>query len=106
MKLVVAYVQPFVLEKVLEALHLTAGVTGATVLHGRGFGRGRAQSEEEQIVGTSPRVRVEVCARDEQVQGIVEDILNAAHTGNRGDGKILILPLESVTRIQSREVED
>lgn len=105
MKLVVAYVQPFALEKVLQALHLTAGVTGATVLHGRGFGRGRAQSDEEQIVGTSPRVRVEVCARDEQVQGIVENILNAAHTGNRGDGKVLVLPIDSATRIQTRDVE-
>lgn len=106
MKLVVAYVQPFVVEKVLEALHLTAGVTGATVLQGRGFGRGRAQSDEEQIIGTSPRVRIEVCASDEHVHGIVENILTAAHTGNRGDGKVLILPLERVTRIQSREVED
>ena len=104
MKLIVAYVQPFVVEKVVQALHATPGVSGATVAHARGFGRGRQTAqEEEEIYGTSARVRVEVAANDDCVTPIVQKIAAAAHTGNRGDGKILVLPLETVIRIQTRE---
>ena len=104
MKLIVAYVQPFLMEKVVQALHATPGVSGATITHARGFGRGRqAAQEEEEIYGTSARVRVEVAANDDCVTPIVQKIASAAHTGNRGDGKILVLPLENAIRIQTRE---
>ena len=105
MKLIVAYVQPFLVEKVVQALHSTPGVSGATVAHARGFGRGRQSAgQEEEIFGTSARVRVEVAANDDCVTAIVQKIASAAHTGNRGDGKILVLPLETAVRIQTAEV--
>lgn len=104
MKLIVAYVQPFLAEKIVQTLHATPGVSGATVSHARGFGRGRQTAQdEEEIYGTSARIRVEVAANDDCVTAIVQTITSAAHTGNRGDGKILVLPLESAIRIQTRE---
>lgn len=104
MKLIIAYVQPFLVDKVAEALHSTAGVSGATFTNARGFGRGRRTSAvEEEIYGTSPRVRVEVAANDECVELIIQSIIASAHTGNRGDGKILVLPMDRVLRIQTRD---
>ena len=104
MKLIVAYIQPFVVEKVVQVLHATPGVSGATVAHARGFGRGRQTAqEEEEIYGTSARARVEIAANDDCVTPIVKKIASAAHTGKRGDGKILVLPLETAIRIQTGE---
>lgn len=104
MKLIVAYIQPFLLDRVIDALHLNTAVSGATVTHGRGFGRGRRSAEEEEeIYGTSPRVRIEVAANDDSVEPIIRSIATAAHTGQRGDGKILVVPLERAVRIQTAE---
>ena len=103
MKLIIAYVQPFMLDKVIDKLHLNAGVSGATVTDARGFGRGRRSSVEEQVCGGSARARIEVAANDDNVEQIVQNIKAAAHTGNRGDGKILVLPLERAIRIQTGE---
>ena len=104
MKLIVAYVQPFLVEKIVQTLHATPGVSGATVSHARGFGRGRQTAqEEEEIYGTSDRVRVEVAANDDCVTPIVQKIVSAAYTGNRGDGKVLVIPIERAIRIQTRE---
>lgn len=104
MKLIVAYIQPFLVDKIVQALHEVRGVSGATLTHARGFGRGRlAGAEEEEIYGTSARVRVEVAANDDCVTSIVQQIAAAAQTGNRGDGKILVLPIEKAIRIQTGE---
>ena len=105
MKLIIAYVQPFLVDRVVEVLHGSKGVTGATAVQARGFGRGRRidPATEEEIIGTSARVRIEVAANDESVNAIVTDILSAAHTGKRGDGKILVIPIERAIRIQTRE---
>lgn len=103
MKLIIAYVQPFMLDKVIDMLRLTACVSGATVTDVRGFGRGRPNSVEEQVCGGSTRSRIEIAANDDCVEQIVQKIRAAAHTGNRGDGKILILPLERTLRIQTEE---
>ena len=103
MKLIIAYVQPFMLDKVIDMLHVTAGVSGATVTDACGFGRGRRSSVEEQVCGGSARARIEIAANDDYVEPIVHKIKAAAHTGNRGDGKILVLPLERAIRIQTEE---
>lgn len=104
MKLIIAYVQPFLLDRVIDTLQANAGVSGATVAHARGFGRGRKSAgQEEEIYGTSARARIEVAANDDRVEPIIQSILASAHTGKRGDGKILVLPLERALRIQTRE---
>ena len=104
MKLIIAYLQPFLVDKVVQALHSTPGVSGATVTQARGFGRGRqAGEQEEEIYGTSARARVEIAANDDCVATIIKRIASAAHTGKRGDGKVLVLPLETAVRIQTGE---
>lgn len=104
MKLIIAYVQPFLLDKVIDKLHLNAAISGATVTNARGFGRGRRRvAEEEEICGTSARVRIEVAANDDCAEQIINDIKTAAHTGQRGDGKIFVLALERSLRIQTGE---
>ena len=104
MKLIIAYVQSFLLDKVIDTLQANLGVSGATVAHARGFGRARKSAgQEEEIYGTSARARIEVAANDDCVEQIVQNIKTAAHTGKRGDGKILILPLERALRIQTGE---
>ena len=108
MRYVIAFVQPFVAAKVADALHDVQGVTGATFTEARGFGRGRRDGvasipDAEAIHGTAPRVRIEVMVREGLEDRVVEAIRQAAHTGNRGDGKIFVIELERAVRISTGE---
>ena len=105
MRMIIAYVQPFMAAKVVHALHQIPGLTGATFTEARGFGRGRRTDtfSEEVIAGTADRVRVEVVVPASMEDAIVAAIRGAAHTGNRGDGKIFVLPVERGVRISTRE---
>jgi nitrogen regulatory protein PII len=107
MKLVVAIVKPFKLDEVKEALR-AVGVNGLTVTETQGFGRQRGHTEvyrgAEYQVDFVPKVKVEVVAQDEQVQGIVDAITKSARTGKIGDGKIFVLPAEQVIRIRTGEM--
>lgn len=106
MKLVIAYFKPFKLEDVKSSLK-DAGVTGMTVIEGRGFGRQSGQTEvyrgAEYKVDFVPKVRIEVLADDDEVARIVEAIRGAAHTGEIGDGKVAVLPVDDVMRIRTGE---
>lgn len=107
MKLVIAYIRPSKEDAVREALHVIPGLSGASFSDIRGFGRGRGRShaevEQEALVGTLSRVRVEVMTQD-SLQSVVERaIAEAAHTGQRGDGKIYALSLEAARRISTGE---
>lgn len=106
MKSIVAFIQPSKEEAVREALHSLSGISGATFMHVRGFGRGRGtpdNSSEEAIVGTLRKVRVDIMAEDHIIDQAVTAIARAAHTGRRGDGKIYVLPVESALRISTGE---
>ncbi len=107
MKLVVAIIKPFKLDEVKEALR-SIGVNGLTVTEVQGFGRQRGHTEvyrgAEYQVDFVPKVKVEVLADDDQVQGIVDAILKSARTGKIGDGKIFVLPAEEVFRIRTGEM--
>ena len=111
MKMVIAFVQPFMAEKVVQALHAVTGLSGATFTDVRGFGRGRTKDEtelteaevEEQLLGTLPKVRVEAMIPDELEDLVVRTIEAAAHTGNRGDGKVYVSSIERAVRISTRE---
>lgn len=107
MKLVVAFIQPAIEERVIAALHTIAGVTGATVSDARGFGRGdpRERVTPETLFGVAPRRRVDVLVDDSIARQVVETIAVAAHTGQRGDGKVFVLPVLGVTRIGSGTME-
>ncbi len=111
MKVVIAFIQPFMAEKVVEALHAVPGLSGATFTEVRGFGRGRAKDEatptetevEEELFGTLPKVRVEAMVRDGLEDLVVRTIRDAAHTGNRGDGKVYVSSIDRAVRISTGE---
>ena len=113
MKIITAMVQPFMLSKVTGALELIEGFPGMTVTDVRGFGREKSTQDKgaphrviEDFVEYVKKARIEIVARDEMVERIVETLVNAAHTGNRGDGKVFVWPVERAVRIQTGEDQE
>ncbi len=106
MKLVIAYIKPFKLEDVKEAVK-GVGVTGMSVSDVSGFGRQSGQTEvyrgAEYQVDFVPKTRIEVAVSDQMTDGVVEAIEGAASTGEIGDGKIIVLPVDTVVRIRTGE---
>lgn len=107
MKQVVAFIRPSKEDAVCQALHGITGVSGASFTDIRGFGRGRHDRSrrdlDEAVVGSLPQLRVDVMVTAAGVDQVVKAIVDHAHTGNRGDGKVYVVPLESAVRISTRE---
>jgi nitrogen regulatory protein PII len=110
MKIVVAYVQPYMTQKVVEALHAIEGVSGATFWPVHGFGRGRGDepgaSRHEDILGAIGKVRFEVMVTDRLADIVLRTIVQAGRTGRRGDGKVFVASLERAIRIRTGEEGD
>lgn len=106
MKLILAYINPYKLDEVRDALK-EAGVTGLSVSTIQGFGRQAGHTETyrgaEYEVQFVPKIRVEVIVDDGDVAGVVSKIEEAARTGETGDGKIAVVPVEDVVRIRTGE---
>ena len=106
MKKVEAIVRPFKLEDVKLAL-VNAEIIGMTVSEVRGFGRQKGQVERyrgsEFTVEFLQKLKVEVVVDDDRVEAVVTAIAEAAKTGEIGDGKIFISPVDSVVRIRTGE---
>lgn len=106
MKLIIAFIKPFKLEEVKDALK-AVGITGMSVGEIRGFGRQSGQTEvyrgAEYKVEFVPKTRVEVAVDDPDVDRVVSAIEAAARTGEIGDGKIIVIPVEQVLRIRTGE---
>jgi nitrogen regulatory protein P-II 1 len=105
-KKIEAIIKPHRLEDVKSAL-TQVGVQGMTVSEIRGFGRQKGHKEQyrgaEYTVDLVPKVKIEIVLADSAVQAAVEAIVRAAKTGEIGDGKIFVLPLESAVRIRTGE---
>ena len=108
MKIITAMVQPFMLSKVTSALEDLEGFPGMTVTDVRGFGRekgihalGGAHRVVEDFVEYVKKARIEIVSADEMMGAIVDTIVRVAHTGNAGDGKVFVWPVESAVRIQT-----
>jgi nitrogen regulatory protein P-II 1 len=105
-KKVEAIIKPFKLDEVKNAL-TKIGVQGLTVSEVRGFGRQKGHKEQyrgaEYTIDFVPKVKVEVVVGDAAVAGVVEAITRAARTGEIGDGKIFVSPLEEAIRIRTGE---
>ena len=71
----------------------------------RGFGRGVQEGSASLDVFVE-KVRIEIVARDEMVERIVEAIVHHAHTGNQGDGKVFVWPVEQAVRVRTCEADD
>ena len=106
MKKIEAIIKPFKLDDVKEALH-EVGVQGMTVVEAKGFGRQRGHTElyrgAEYVVDFLPKLKVEVVVADGAVQGAIEAITKAAHTGKIGDGKIFVSDIGEAVRIRTGE---
>ncbi|MFQ5416397.1 MAG: P-II family nitrogen regulator [Myxococcota bacterium] len=106
MKLIEAIIKPFKLDDVRDAL-AKIGVQGLTVTEAKGFGRQKGHTElyrgAEYVVDLVPKLKLEVVARDDQVDAIVESIASAANTGKIGDGKIFVSAVREVVRIRTGE---
>lgn len=106
MKKVEAIIRPFKLDEVKIAL-VNAGIVGMTVSEVRGFGRQKGQTERyrgsEYTVEFLQKLKIEVVIEDDQVDLVVDKIIAAARTGEIGDGKIFISPVEQVVRIRTGE---
>jgi nitrogen regulatory protein P-II 2 len=106
MKLVSAIIKPFKLDDVREALS-EIGVRGITVTEVKGFGRQKGHTElyrgAEYVVDFLPKIKLEVGIDDDQVDGVIEALCKAAHTGKIGDGKIFVTPVDNAIRIRTGE---
>lgn len=106
MKRVEAIIRPFKLDEVKIAL-VNAGVVGMTVSEVRGFGRQKGQTERyrgsEYTVEFLQKLKIEIVVEDDQVDMVVDRIVNAARTGEIGDGKIFVAPVDQIIRIRTGE---
>jgi nitrogen regulatory protein P-II 2 len=108
MKLITAIIKPFKLDDVREALS-AIGVQGMTVTEVKGYGRQKGHTEiyrgAEYAVSFLPKIQIEVAVKSEMVEAVIEAISGKAKTGQIGDGKIFVLPLEQVVRIRTGETD-
>ena len=106
MKLIVAVIKPFRLDEVKTAL-LSSGVQGLTVTEVRGFGRQRGHTEvyrgAEYKIDFVPKVRLEVLVDDADAERVAQELMEHARTGQIGDGKLWIVPVDAVYRIRTGE---
>ncbi|MGC9525494.1 MAG: P-II family nitrogen regulator [Limnospira sp.] len=106
MKKIEAIIRPFKLDEVKIAL-VNAGIVGMTVSEVRGFGRQKGQTERyrgsEYTVEFLQKLKIEVVVEDDQVDMVVDKIVVASRTGEIGDGKIFVSPVEQIIRIRTGE---
>ena len=109
MKKVEAIIKPFKLDDVREALS-DIGLTGMTVTEVKGFGRQKGHTElyrgSEYQVDFLPKSKLEIVVSDDKVEQVIEVIQKVARTGQVGDGKIFVIPIEDVVRIRTGESGD
>ena len=108
MKLVIAIIKPFKLEEVRDAL-TAIGVHGMTITEVKGYGRQTGHTEiyrgAEYAVNFLPKIRIEVAVAADAADRVVEAIGTAAKTGQIGDGKIFVAPIEQAVRIRTGETD-
>ena len=108
MKLITAVIKPFKLDAVREAL-TNIGIHGMTVTEVKGYGRQKGHMEiyrgAEYAVNFLPKLRVEVAVSSDQAERATEALTSAAKTGQIGDGKIFVMPIEQVIRIRTGETD-
>ncbi len=106
MKLVVAVLKPFKLDDV-KAVLKNMGVNGMTLTEAQGFGRQRGHTEvyrgAEYEVDFVPKIRIEVLVDDVQADDVVDAVVRSAATGKIGDGKVWVVPVETVVRVRTGE---
>ncbi|MBP6994565.1 MAG: P-II family nitrogen regulator [Phycicoccus sp.] len=109
MKLVTAVIKPHMLEPVRDALS-ALGIEGMTISEVSGYGRQRGHSEvyrgAEYVVDFVPKIRVEVVVSDTDTDDVVRTLVSAARSGRIGDGKVWVVPVETIVRVRTGERDD
>ena len=109
MKLVTAVVKPHKWEAVRSALEM-AGITGMTVSEVNGYGRQKGHTEvyrgAEYDIALVPKLRIEIVVDDPDADEVVGAIVTAARTGKIGDGKVWVMPVESVVRVRTGDADE
>jgi len=107
MKKIEAIIRPHKLDGVREALSET-GIRGMTIIEVKGFGRQKGHTEvyrgSEYQIDFLPKIKLEVVVPDGIVETVIATIVKSAKTGNVGDGKIFVLPVDEVVRVRTEEV--
>jgi nitrogen regulatory protein P-II 2 len=108
MKLVVAIIKPFKLDEVRQAL-TAIGVHGMTVTEVKGYGRQKGHTEiyrgAEYVVNFLPKLRIEIAVASDLADKAVAVITANARTGQIGDGKIFVTPIDHALRIRTGETD-
>lgn len=106
MKKIEAIIKPFKLDEVKDALQ-EIDVQGITVAEVKGYGRQKGHTElyrgAEYVVDFVPKIKLETVVEDERVEQVIETIVQTAHTGKIGDGKIFVSPVDDAVRIRTGE---
>ena len=106
MKLIKAIVRPNKVDEIKDALN-EANLSGITVSDVRGHGRQRGHSSiyrgREYEISLLPKVKIEVVVADDQVETAIDAIMDVARTGEIGDGRIFVLPVEQSCVIRTGE---
>ena len=104
-----AYLRPAALEQVQEAL-AGIGIAGLSVLEVRGYGRQRGHREvyrgAEYTVDFVPKIKVEIAVSDDTKQQALDVVVEAAKTGQVGDGKVFVVPVTEAVRVRTGETGD
>lgn len=109
MKKIEAIIKPFKLDEVKNALN-KIGIEGMTVINVKGFGRQKGHIEvyrgEKYDVNFIPKIKLEIILPSEKADEAVSIIRDRARTGEIGDGKIFVYPVERAVRIRTGEMEE
>jgi len=95
MKEIKAIIQPFRMEAVISALHHIPGLPAVTISPAHGL------SVEQGLFDQVVKTKLELMVADDQVETVVRAIQQAAHTGNPGDGRIFVIPIEQTVKIRT-----
>ncbi len=95
MKLIIAIVRPFTVEKIVNAFEDIEGFPGMTVVDSEGFGKRMQTTAYDALDPFKPNKRIEISANDEMVPIIIAAILKSAHTGKVGDGLITVVDIDT-----------
>jgi nitrogen regulatory protein P-II 1 len=109
MKLVTAVIKPHKWEDVRSALEMV-GVTGMTVSEVSGYGRQKGHTEvyrgAEYDIALVPKIRIEIVVDDADATEVVDAIVNTSRTGRIGDGKVWVVPVDSVVRVRTGDQDE
>ena len=109
MKKIEAIIKPFKLDEVKESI-LKLGVSGMTITEVKGFGRQKGHKEiyrgAEYVVDFLPKIKIEVVVSTDILPRVIETIKEKAYTGQIGDGKIFVFPVEKALRIRTGEEDE